>query len=44
MTEMPLGAKLTYHDSNAIFEVDLDMELNKDLFKPIEKTQTIFKD
>ena len=39
---MPLGAKLTQNDSDAIFGMDFDMELNKNLFKPIEKTQTNF--
>ena len=29
--------------SNAIFEMDFDIELKKDLFKPVEKTQTIFQ-
>ena len=29
--------------SNAIFEMDFDIRLKQDLFKPIEKTQTIFQ-
>jgi hypothetical protein len=42
MTKMPLGAKLTQNDSNVIFKMDFDMELNKKLFKPIERTQGQF--
>jgi hypothetical protein len=42
MTKMPLGAKLTQNDSDAIFGMDFDMELNKNLFKPIERSKREF--
>jgi hypothetical protein len=42
MTKTPLGAKLTQNDSDAIFGMDFDMELNKNLFKPIERSQRQF--
>jgi hypothetical protein len=44
MTKMPLGAKLTQNDSDAIFEIDLNIELIKNLFKPIENTQGQFSE
>jgi hypothetical protein len=39
---MPLGTKLTQNDSNAIFEMDLTWNWNKDLYKLIEKIQRQF--
>jgi hypothetical protein len=45
MTKMPLGAKLTQNDLDVNFELDFNMELNKNSFKPNERTQgQLFKD
>jgi hypothetical protein len=35
MTKMPLGAKLTKNDSNAIFEMDFNMTLKQGLIQTI---------